>query len=115
MTKFHLDRDPLTAGERSGPLGDLYRADGTDRFGRVGVDAPRVSRDVALELMVHHLQLAAMYYEATPDDDAAVAAEVERLLISEIPYHETPALRAARPWLEAIRAHYERLRREQGE
>jgi len=33
----------------------------------IGVDAPRVANeDEALILMLHHLQFAAMYFEATP-------------------------------------------------
>ena len=37
---------------------------------RVAVDVPRVTRDEAVELVIHHLRLAAMFFEATPDDDA---------------------------------------------
>lgn len=49
--------------------------------GKVGVDAPGpVHPDVALELMVHHLQLAAMYFEALPKSHEKNMAEINRLL-----------------------------------
>lgn len=36
----------------------------------IGVDAPRVENGPeALFLMLHHLRLAAMYFEATPEAD----------------------------------------------
>lgn len=35
----------------------------------LGVAAPRVTRDEATELCVHHLRLAAMYFQATHEDN----------------------------------------------
>lgn len=93
----------------------IYKPDGSDRLGRIGVDAPRVSRDMALELMVHHLQLAAMYYEATSADEAANLAEAERLMQSEIPDHDEPARIAMRPWLAALNNYYASLKKKQGD
>jgi hypothetical protein len=49
-------------------MNEVFNHDGTDKAGRVGLDAPRVRRSDAITLMVHHLMLAAMYFEATPDD-----------------------------------------------
>lgn len=39
-------------------------------------DAPKVTPDFALELMVHHLQLAHMYFQNIPEDSRK---EAERL------------------------------------
>lgn len=111
MTKFSLDGIPR--GERRTHPDAPYRADGTDRFGRIGFDAPRVTRDEALELMVHYLKLAAAYFQATPEDEDANFAEMTRLMTHEIPGHEDPALIAARLWFATMRAHYERLKAEQ--
>ncbi len=47
--------------------------------GMVRLDPPPVSRDAAVEIVVHHLALAATYFEATPDDRCAqLLEEVER-------------------------------------
>lgn len=78
----------------------------------LGLDPPRVSRDMALELMVHHLELAAMYYEATPQDHEATKAEAERLILEkEVADHVPPSLVALRSWLEAIRQEYEDMKK----
>jgi hypothetical protein len=45
----------------------------------LNIDAPRVSRDAALELMVHHLQLAHSYFQCTIDDADAKRDEAHRL------------------------------------
>jgi hypothetical protein len=36
---------------------------------RLNISAPSVTQDEATELCVHHFRLAAMYFEATPDDN----------------------------------------------
>lgn len=77
---------------------------------KLGIDVPRVTRDVALKLMVHHIELAAAYYEATPEDKGAVRLEAERLLKSSIPGFEDPAIVAARAMLIALNAHYEAMK-----
>jgi hypothetical protein len=41
------------------------------------VDAPSVPGDKALDLMLHHLALAGMYFEATPDDRDAFVRKAE--------------------------------------
>lgn len=46
-----------------------------------GVDAPRVTHDEAVELCIYHLRMAAMYYEATPNDDnKQLVEEINRLM-----------------------------------
>ncbi len=78
----------------------------------LGVDPPRVTRDQALELMVHHLELAAMYYEATPKDHEAVKTEAERLIMEkELVGHVPPALLAMRSWLHTINNVYKEMER----
>lgn len=71
----------------------------------VGVDAPDTTRDEATELMVHHLQLAAMYFEATPESDAETREEVRRLLADD-----DRALAGALPFYEALVAHYDAMK-----
>lgn len=62
----------------------------------IGVDAPRVTdEEEALVLMLHHLRLAAMYFEATPNENLC-----ERLPADEF---SRPAMAA---WAEAMEALY---------
>lgn len=103
--RFHLDQHPRVV--------EPVRGDGTDAEGRIGIDARRVTRDEALELMVHHLCLAVSYYEATPEDEAAVAAEVTRLLAE--PGRIGPELTGATAFLGALNKFYADLRRQQGD
>lgn len=70
--------------------------------GKLLLDHPAVTRDEALELMAHHLQLAAMYYEATPEDESANRIEVMRILSSDVKGHEPPGKIAANAWLQAM-------------
>lgn len=92
-------------------------SDGTDKYGRIGLDSPmRVTRDAALELMAHHLMLAHLYYQATPHDEAANADELERLLRDPaLPDHPGPELIAARSWLVCMNTIYAEMEREQDE
>lgn len=102
--RFHLDRYP--------PSQKPVRGDGTDAYGRIGIDARRVTRDEAVEFMIHHLVLATAYYEATPNDEVAVLSEVVRILNNDI-QHEGPELTAARAFLAALNDYYARLKKEQ--
>lgn len=112
MTKFTLDRDSNPSNRPA--VAHPVRGDGTDAKGRIGLDTfRRVTRDEATELMVHHLSLAAVFYEATPVDEAAVLAEVERLLASDVPNHDCPELVGARAWLTAMNAYYAALKAKQ--
>lgn len=45
--------------------------------GQISVDAPSVAEAQATFLMIHHLSLAAMYFEATPDGLDAIFTEIE--------------------------------------
>jgi hypothetical protein len=86
---------------------------------RVTIDIPTVTADEALELMAHHLSLAAAYFEAIPTDAAANLAEVERLMTSDVerstgkPYDE-PRIIAARVWLAKITEVFKNMAIEQG-
>lgn len=112
MTTFHLDREnnPSTRPAIAQPV----RGDGVDAKGRIGLDSfRRVTPDEALEIMAHHLSIAAIFYEATPTDEAAVLAEVEKLLASDIPDYDCPELIGARAWLAALNAYYAEVKRKQ--
>lgn len=72
-----------------------------------------VTRDEAVELCVHHLQLAAAYFEATPDDAGLqLAEEIERAVRASasgtIP-DDPPWARAAHAWAEAIKWVFESM------
>ena len=82
----------------------------TPKTERLALDAPTVTRDEALELMVHHLKLAAMYYEAVPEDIKAVTDEMERLMAEDPVTGPEPALLAARSWLTRIYKVYEAMK-----
>ena len=73
--------------------------------GRVRVDTPTVTPDEAVELMAHHLALAAAYYEATPQQ--STLTEMLRLIKKE------PAREAARQWFIEIDSYYAELKRRQ--
>lgn len=76
---------------------------------KLGVDVPLVTSDEALEFMVHHLSLAAAYYEATGSDEDENYEEMIRLLFSGVPNYEGPCLTAAKVWFQAIRKYYDDL------
>jgi hypothetical protein len=67
----------------------------------VSVDAPRVHPSDAVRLMVHHLALAAMYFEATPSEHAPALAEMARQLDKDL------VLPAARAFFETLDAAYD--------
>jgi hypothetical protein len=104
--RFHLDRYP--------PRKEPVTGDGTDAYGRIGIDARRVTRDEAVEFMIHHLVLATAYYEATPNDEADVLNETVRILNNDI-QREGPELTGARAFLAALNTYYARLKKEQDE
>lgn len=85
--------------------------------GRVGLDnLPTVTRDEALEHMIHHLQLATIYYQNTSDNSEEVHSELERLMLRDCPEgYQPPELIAARSWIAALDIHFEQLKREQGD
>lgn len=75
-------------------------------------ELPRVHADEAARLVVHHLAIAAAYYESTPhDNDGVVIAELKRVFEEE----GAPAFEAALAWLRAIFLAYEKLFDEYGD
>lgn len=78
--------------------------------GRILPDAASVTRDEAVEYVIHHLRLAAMFFECTPDDRGAqIHEEIGRLLrlrggLSE---HVGQAMSA---FVETLDTYYEGLR-----
>jgi len=109
MTKFSLDRQfPVPKNPVKG--------DGTDADGRIGLDTMRrVTRDEALELMCHHIGIARMFYEATPEDEEATLKEAERILTSGIPGYDGADVVAVRAFLAAMNKFYADLKKEQDE
>jgi len=95
FTRFSLDKTPR---HRQPP----NKADGKLLLS----SPPRVTRDEALELMVHHLQLAAMYYEATSHDESAVAIEVNRIMSEDVIGFDPPGKLAAQAWLRSMNDTY---------
>jgi len=78
---------------------------------KLGIDVPPVTEDEALELMIHHLSLAASYYEATPNNYDNNYKEMERIMtLHNIPSYTSPALKAARVWLHAIDEDFKRMK-----
>jgi hypothetical protein len=56
---------------------------------RLHIDVPSVTPDEACELVIHHLRLAAAYFEATPHDQCVQ-------LLQEA--HRQRAVELASPW-----------------
>lgn len=83
----------------------IFGPNGADKEGKVGLDAPRVHPDTATELMAHHLQLAAMYFEAIPDKPEENVREIERIIGKQ-----EPAFIAGKEWLRVIQAYYDKLK-----
>jgi len=67
------------------------------------IDAPSVTEDEAMDLMLHHLALAAAYFEATPEDMGALAIAASTKFPDRIPQ------RAVHLFIEALHADYEAL------
>lgn len=87
----------------------IFGPNGADKNGKVGLDAPRVHPDTATELMAHHLELAAMYFEAIPDKPEENQKELARI----VGKHE-PACIAGLVWLKTIQAYYDKLKEDYG-
>ena len=111
MTKFSMNREP-TIGKRGTEHTEQDYPSRDD--GKVTLAPPRVTKDEEVELCIHHLAMAAMYYEATPDDgNTQIKAEAERMLLDQsIPNHVPPALAAGRAFLSAAHSYYEKLKAE---
>jgi hypothetical protein len=69
-----------------------------------GVDVPKVTNDQAVALVVHHLELAAAYYEAAETEEIWAALETAF-------EEDTLRIGAARAWWVAMKIAYDRLDR----
>ena len=72
---------------------------------KVSVSLPQVTQDEALEHVVHHLCLAACFFEAIPEERDETTAEFERLVREQ----EIP-LEPAMAWFFTQHVYYEQLR-----
>ena len=73
----------------------------------INVAAPPVRPSEAVSLMVHHLQLATMYFEATPESQlGALAAIADAFSAAK---SQDMGLRAARAWFATLSQAYEEL------
>lgn len=93
----------------------------------LNLDGPPCSRDTALELMVHHLQLAHMYYQACPNDSTSNKEEAFRLFTQarkikvwkddggfgaavEVPFYEdSPETVCGMAWIAQMEAIYKAM------
>lgn len=71
------------------------------------VDAPRTTSKQAVELMVHHLQLAAMYFEAAPLNTEKIITKCLELIRDE----DSPSARASIAFLRALDKYFIELGR----
>lgn len=74
---------------------------------RINTDSFSITQDEAVELCAHHLRLAALFYQSTPEDAAAVRQEILRLIRTA---EHSDALEAAGAFLRAIEDYYRQLR-----
>lgn len=93
---------------------DLARVLASDQTpypkGVVNTDGPKVHRDEAVEHVVHHLMLAAMFFEATPDDHGKqIVQELMRLVVlGRLSQHVE---RAATNFVDLLDGYYEGLKK----
>ena len=73
----------------------------------INVDAPPVRPSEAVALMVHHLQLATMYFEATPESPLGALSAIADAFSPD--KHQDMGLRAARAWFATLSQAYEEL------
>lgn len=76
---------------------------------RINTDQLSITQDEAVELCAHHLRLAALFYQSTPEDAAAVRGEILRILRTA---EHSDALEAAGAFLRAIEDYYRQLKEE---
>lgn len=73
----------------------------------VHTNGPDVTPDEATELCIHHLRLAAMFYESAPDDNnMSINAEIERQC-----KQDQRSLKPALTWASSISVYYKKIRR----
>lgn len=73
---------------------------------KIGLDHVQVTRWQAHELMVHHLQLAAMYFEGVPEEKEAREELIK--LLGDDERAVSPAL----AWYDCIFNYYEKLKKD---
>ncbi len=76
----------------------------------IQTDGFRVTRDEAVELCIHHLRLAAMFFEAVPEDTTDLKTECKRIFKAA---EADIALPAALHFIETIEKAYEVLKDEE--
>lgn len=83
----------------------------------VGLDAFPVSSDEAVELTIHHLKLAAMFFMNTPDDGGEqLQEEIVRQIENRSPFRHTDEVAlASREFLAFLIDHYENSKDEAGQ
>lgn len=79
---------------------------------RVHTDSFEVTRDEALELCLHHLKCAQLFFESGPEALYVWTEETQRILGRGIQGVKSPECIAALTWLETIHAHYESLKKD---
>jgi hypothetical protein len=67
-----------------------------------GFDAPRVTRDEAVELCVYHLQLASAYFQVVPEGGKELHEEIKRKMKDDHYAYDS-----AIGWAQSIEAAYE--------
>lgn len=77
---------------------------------RVSTDCFEVTCDEALELCLHHLKCAQLFFESGPESIFDWRDEAKRILGRGIQGTKSPECVSALAWLESIHAHYERLK-----
>jgi hypothetical protein len=70
------------------------------------LDAPPVTPAKAMAMVAHHLQLAAMYFEAVPDDEVMVKSSIINDMDEKVEGYVSPAQVAARAWIDASNTYY---------
>lgn len=75
---------------------------------------PSVTEDEALELMTHHLQMAAIYFQNTVSDwEPEHYDEVQRIVTRDVPsYTDNPTWLASKAFIEASVAKYELMKKD---
>lgn len=74
---------------------------------RINTDQLSLTTDEAVELCAHHLRLAALFYQSTPEDAAATCGEILRIISTA---DHSDAHLAAGAFLRAIEDYYRQLR-----
>lgn len=83
------------------------------RNNTIHTDCLIVTMHEATELMVHHLRLAQLFYEASSKKDDVLVEETKRIMNRyDIPGYDPPELIAAMAWLKAINETYNNMKKD---